>query len=374
MTVEITVRVTAVDGRKVLFEVAVKDELDQVGAGTHTRFVVDKAKTFERLKAKAARVAALVGNVTTNGRARVRQAAKTIHVRSRRRDDGARRARGTAAPWPATDDRARLCQGSALSPEARRGRRAAGRTSRRSPTSCVSRSRPKQTCATISLSACSRCRREELVRLHASSGTTGKPTVVGYTRADLDLWADLMARSLACMGAQARRHLPQRLRLRTVHRRARLPLRRRAARPDHRADFGRRHRAPGHADAGLRRRGSLARRRPTRSTSPRLPTAWGSTCANFSLRYRRLRRRALERRHAQRHRSEIRHQGHGHLRPLRDHRSRRRQRMPSGAERPASLGGPFPLRGDRPRDHGAGAGRQRAASSSSRRSPRKRCR
>jgi phenylacetate-CoA ligase len=42
--------------------------------------------------------------------------------------------------------------------------------------------------------------REEVLRLHASSGTTGKPTVVGYTRADLDLWADLMARSIACMG------------------------------------------------------------------------------------------------------------------------------------------------------------------------------
>jgi fluoroacetyl-CoA thioesterase len=41
MTVEITVRVTAVDGRKVFFETSVKDELDQVGAGTHTRFVVD---------------------------------------------------------------------------------------------------------------------------------------------------------------------------------------------------------------------------------------------------------------------------------------------------------------------------------------------
>jgi phenylacetate-CoA ligase len=44
--------------------------------------------------------------------------------------------------------------------------------------------------------------REEVLRLHASSGTTGKPTVVGYTRADLDRWSDLMARSLACMGAQ----------------------------------------------------------------------------------------------------------------------------------------------------------------------------
>jgi phenylacetate-CoA ligase len=44
--------------------------------------------------------------------------------------------------------------------------------------------------------------REEVLRLHASSGTTGKPTVVGYTRADLDRWSELMARSLACMGAQ----------------------------------------------------------------------------------------------------------------------------------------------------------------------------
>jgi phenylacetate-CoA ligase len=44
--------------------------------------------------------------------------------------------------------------------------------------------------------------REQLLRLHASSGTTGRPTVVGYTRADLDLWSDLMARSLACAGAR----------------------------------------------------------------------------------------------------------------------------------------------------------------------------
>jgi phenylacetate-CoA ligase len=44
--------------------------------------------------------------------------------------------------------------------------------------------------------------REEVLRLHASSGTTGKPTVVGYTRTDLDGWSELMARSLACMGAQ----------------------------------------------------------------------------------------------------------------------------------------------------------------------------
>jgi phenylacetate-CoA ligase len=44
--------------------------------------------------------------------------------------------------------------------------------------------------------------REEVLRLHASSGTTGHPTVVGYSRADLDLWASLLARTLACVGAR----------------------------------------------------------------------------------------------------------------------------------------------------------------------------
>ncbi|MCX7960655.1 MAG: phenylacetate--CoA ligase [Burkholderiales bacterium] len=44
--------------------------------------------------------------------------------------------------------------------------------------------------------------REQLLRLHASSGTTGKPTVVGYTARDLDTWSDLMARSMACGGAR----------------------------------------------------------------------------------------------------------------------------------------------------------------------------
>lgn len=40
----------------------------------------------------------------------------------------------------------------------------------------------------------------QIVRIHASSGTTGKPTVVGYTASDIDMWAELMARSLTCAG------------------------------------------------------------------------------------------------------------------------------------------------------------------------------
>jgi phenylacetate-CoA ligase len=39
---------------------------------------------------------------------------------------------------------------------------------------------------------------EEVVRVHASSGTTGKPTVVAYTAKDIDTWAEVMARTLAC--------------------------------------------------------------------------------------------------------------------------------------------------------------------------------
>src|SRR5260370_15066074 len=42
----------------------------------------------------------------------------------------------------------------------------------------------------------------ELRRIHASSGTTGQPTVVGYTQSDLDTWSDLMARSIRAAGGR----------------------------------------------------------------------------------------------------------------------------------------------------------------------------
>ncbi|HET7684428.1 MAG TPA: phenylacetate--CoA ligase PaaK [Marmoricola sp.] len=44
--------------------------------------------------------------------------------------------------------------------------------------------------------------RQQVVRLHASSGTTGRPTVVGYTRGDLDVWATVMARSIRAAGGR----------------------------------------------------------------------------------------------------------------------------------------------------------------------------
>jgi predicted thioesterase len=58
MGVEITATVTAVEGRKVTFDVVAKDTIEPIGNGTHSRFVVDVAKTYERLKAKAAKRAA----------------------------------------------------------------------------------------------------------------------------------------------------------------------------------------------------------------------------------------------------------------------------------------------------------------------------
>ena len=50
--------------------------------------------------------------------------------------------------------------------------------------------------------------KDELVRIHASSGTTGKPTVVGYTRGDLDTWTECVAR-IACMGGADKKDVAQ---------------------------------------------------------------------------------------------------------------------------------------------------------------------
>jgi predicted thioesterase len=55
MAVEITATVSAVEGRRVAFDVAAKDEIELIGGGAHARFVVDVAKTLERVKAKAAK-------------------------------------------------------------------------------------------------------------------------------------------------------------------------------------------------------------------------------------------------------------------------------------------------------------------------------
>ena len=50
--------------------------------------------------------------------------------------------------------------------------------------------------------------KDELVRIHASSGTTGKPTVVGYTKGDLDTWTECVSR-IACMGGATEKDVAQ---------------------------------------------------------------------------------------------------------------------------------------------------------------------
>ncbi len=55
MNVEVTVTVAALEGRKVTFDVSAKDDVEQIGKGRHTRFIVDVNKQVERLKAKAAK-------------------------------------------------------------------------------------------------------------------------------------------------------------------------------------------------------------------------------------------------------------------------------------------------------------------------------
>lgn len=55
MTVGLEVKVTAVEGRKIVFEVSAKDDIEPTCSGRHARFVVDVDKTVERLRAKAAK-------------------------------------------------------------------------------------------------------------------------------------------------------------------------------------------------------------------------------------------------------------------------------------------------------------------------------
>ncbi|MCP5037166.1 MAG: LysR family transcriptional regulator [Rhodobacteraceae bacterium] len=57
MEVEVKVTVTEIDGRKVVFDVVANDPVDTICKGRHERFIVDVAKTQERLRAKAAKVA-----------------------------------------------------------------------------------------------------------------------------------------------------------------------------------------------------------------------------------------------------------------------------------------------------------------------------
>lgn len=55
MSAEITATVKTIDRRRVVFEISVKDDFDEVGIGTHDRFITDASKSADRLRAKAAK-------------------------------------------------------------------------------------------------------------------------------------------------------------------------------------------------------------------------------------------------------------------------------------------------------------------------------
>ena len=73
---------------------------------------------------------------------------------------------------------------------------------------------------------------DEVVRIHSSSGTTGKPIVVGYSRGDINTWTELTARVAAAAGVHRRRPGADGVPLRHVHRRLGHALRHRAHRRD----------------------------------------------------------------------------------------------------------------------------------------------
>ena len=205
--------------------------------------------------------------------------------------------------------------------------------------------------------------REQVVRVHATSGTTGRPTVVGYTADDIDIWATRHGPLDPGGRRAAGAHRARRVRLRAVHRRARRALRRRAARL-HRGPGLRRHdRAAGHPDqrlpaghhhghavvhAGHRRRDGAPGPRPGRLLAA----------------VRHLRRRAVDQRDAGRDRGQGRPRRHRHLRPVRGDGPGRRAGVRGDQGRPAHLGGPLLPRGHRPA-HRRGAARRRAKASSS---------
>ena len=282
----------------------------------------------------------------------------------RRRDHAARAPRGAAARAAEEDVERAYRDVPHYRAKIRRRRRQAGRPeiARRHRALSVHARRP--TCATTIRSACSRCRANSCCGMHASSGTTGKPTVVGYTQADLDIWADLMARSLACAGARPGDivHNAYGYGLFTGGLGAHYGAERLGCTVVPVSGGGTERQV--HAAAAISAPTCCAHA-VLRAQHRRGRREHGRRSAQAAAAGRPVRRRAVERRDAPRPRGAARHQGGRHLRPVGDHRAGRRLRMPCRAERPARLGGSFPVRGDRSRNAAAAADRARPASWSS---------
>ena len=191
--------------------------------------------------------------------------------------------------------------------------------------------------------------REQIVRIHASSGTTGRPTVVGYTARDIDTWSTVMARSIRAAGGRAGDivHVAYGYGLFTgglgahygaerlgLHRDSDVGRHDRAAGPAHHRFQTRDH----HGDAVLH------------ASDRRGDAAAGARPAPDVARDRHFRRGAVDAGDARRDRGHARHRRHRHLWPFRNHRSRRRAGMHRDQGRFDRLGGSLLSRDRRPRD------------------------
>ena len=118
------------------------------------------------------------------------------------RESQRRRVARPAAQAPEGDACACLRQLAGVPRQVRRGRRASGATAARWPTCAKFPFTTKQDLRDSYPFGMFAVPREQCARIHASSGTTGKPTVVGYTRNDIETWSHVMARSIRAAGAR----------------------------------------------------------------------------------------------------------------------------------------------------------------------------
>src|SRR3954452_22076889 len=202
--------------------------------------------------------------------------------------------------------------------------------------------------------------REKLVRVHASSGTTGKPIVVGYTQGDIDIWSDVMARSIRAAGGRSGMIMHNAYGyglftggLGAHYGRERVPRppwrgRRRAGRALRRGT-ARLHRGAG-VGGDDRAAGAADQRFPTRhhhrdaelhARDPGRVQAAAARLAQVVAEVRDLRRRTVDQCDARRNRAGVRHGCHRYLWPIGGHWPRRRAGMRRDQGRPAYLGGSF---------------------------------
>ena len=274
-----------------------------------------------------------------------------------RRADGHRRAARPAARAAAVDAAARLRERAALPGRVRRRRRAPRRLPRARRPGEVPDHQPRPTCATTTRSACSPSRRTRSAASTPRRGTTGRPTVVGYTERDIDTWATVMARSIRAAGGRPgdRLHNAYGYGLFT-------------------GGLGAHYGAEKLGCTVIPISGGMTPRQVQliQDFEPRVimvtPSYMLTVIDEFekqgvdprstSLRDRHLRRRAVDRADAPGDGGAPRHRGGRHLRPVRGHGPRRRPGVRGDQGRPARLGGPL-LPGDHRPDHRRGAARGR---------------